>query len=381
MGLCASIVEKNSVFIKIKRTLLGFGANKMEEKMKCPKCQFVQPKDPYCANCGVNVSDYDKKLSNRINRIIKNPITQLSLLIVFISGSFFWFQSLQKPSVNRNISSHKKVKSIKRPTQSRQQIKEKKFKTQISVNPKRGTSVFSKQRTNNNKIPASFQSVKMTLAIVSSNYLFKNKKGQQKIPISLTHFLKQHRVEIIKTQNIAISFTDITHFSFIQNINLRDIASTNKNNSIQPSSDEISENSNGSLNNGTLNNGALNEQNSNSIKSTNNDISSESENDSFEENGINIGVQILNSNNNLKLKINTQYFFQSSDTEPAETEIQGEIALTPDSVAYYKIPFPTQTLSSTVSEAFKSSPLKNLINSQGKEMIIFFEGIPNGGSI
>lgn len=52
--------------------------------MTCPKCQFQQPPDTYCANCGVNMETYRPKAKPFFSRILTHWIFHLSLLVVVI---------------------------------------------------------------------------------------------------------------------------------------------------------------------------------------------------------------------------------------------------------------------------------------------------------
>ena len=49
--------------------------------IECPKCGFVQPKDRYCANCGVNMESFHAKPPPIYNRIINSPILYVSFFI------------------------------------------------------------------------------------------------------------------------------------------------------------------------------------------------------------------------------------------------------------------------------------------------------------
>lgn len=47
--------------------------------VRCPRCQFDQPKDIYCVNCGIHMDDFRKKPSTKIHRFLKNPIFHLGV--------------------------------------------------------------------------------------------------------------------------------------------------------------------------------------------------------------------------------------------------------------------------------------------------------------
>lgn len=58
--------------------------------IKCPKCNFEQPTDQYCANCGVNMETYKPQSPPLWKRLAFNWMAQLGLLIVIILGVVFY---------------------------------------------------------------------------------------------------------------------------------------------------------------------------------------------------------------------------------------------------------------------------------------------------
>lgn len=64
--------------------------------MDCPKCGFNQPKDRFCANCGVDVDQLLAKPTPVWLRVIQNPNLHLSLiglLILLVLGYIFYTRS------------------------------------------------------------------------------------------------------------------------------------------------------------------------------------------------------------------------------------------------------------------------------------------------
>ncbi len=53
--------------------------------VNCPKCGFSQPKDRYCANCGVDTEAYRPKEVPLSSRVMKNWMFQAAVLIVAIA--------------------------------------------------------------------------------------------------------------------------------------------------------------------------------------------------------------------------------------------------------------------------------------------------------
>src|SRR4051812_20670348 len=63
--------------------------------MECPRCGFSQPKDRYCASCGLDVDAFNSKPKPFFVRLIQNPNLHLSLivaLLVLVVGYIFYLQ-------------------------------------------------------------------------------------------------------------------------------------------------------------------------------------------------------------------------------------------------------------------------------------------------
>lgn len=63
--------------------------------MECPRCGFVQPKDQYCASCGLDIEHYTVKPKPLFVRLVQNPNMHLSLigiLVLLIVGYIFYSQ-------------------------------------------------------------------------------------------------------------------------------------------------------------------------------------------------------------------------------------------------------------------------------------------------
>jgi hypothetical protein len=63
--------------------------------VKCPKCGFDQPKDTYCANCGIEMESFRPIKAPLWKRIVKSPLFSLLIFIVLGYGAF---QYLKNPS-------------------------------------------------------------------------------------------------------------------------------------------------------------------------------------------------------------------------------------------------------------------------------------------
>lgn len=54
--------------------------------VNCPKCGFTQPKDQYCAQCGVDMHAYRPPEVPLLRRLISNPMLQLGLVLLMAAG-------------------------------------------------------------------------------------------------------------------------------------------------------------------------------------------------------------------------------------------------------------------------------------------------------
>ena len=71
--------------------------------MECPRCGLEQPKDRYCASCGLDVDKFLAKPKPLFIRLVSNPNLHLSLiaiLIVIVIGYIFYMQRGVKSRVD-----------------------------------------------------------------------------------------------------------------------------------------------------------------------------------------------------------------------------------------------------------------------------------------
>lgn len=54
--------------------------------INCPRCGFQQPKDTYCAQCGVDMETYVPPTPPAWKRVVGSPIVQLSVLIIIAAA-------------------------------------------------------------------------------------------------------------------------------------------------------------------------------------------------------------------------------------------------------------------------------------------------------
>ncbi len=61
--------------------------------VNCPKCGFSQPKDRFCASCGVDMDRYQPKQDPFFKRILKSWIFQLVVLVIVVGLSALYIRS------------------------------------------------------------------------------------------------------------------------------------------------------------------------------------------------------------------------------------------------------------------------------------------------
>ena len=65
----------------------------------CGKCGFTQPKDVYCANCGVNLEKYKPEKPPKLVQLLKDPYFQISFSIIVAIAAFFIFINKPAPTL------------------------------------------------------------------------------------------------------------------------------------------------------------------------------------------------------------------------------------------------------------------------------------------
>ncbi|PIT99116.1 MAG: hypothetical protein COT74_08875 [Bdellovibrionales bacterium CG10_big_fil_rev_8_21_14_0_10_45_34] len=68
--------------------------------IRCPKCNFLQPKDRYCANCGVDVDAFVPSPPTLGIKIRSNHILYATLALGVLMF-LFWFVSVNRPATDR----------------------------------------------------------------------------------------------------------------------------------------------------------------------------------------------------------------------------------------------------------------------------------------
>lgn len=61
--------------------------------IKCPKCGFDQPKDTYCANCGIEIDSFKPIIEPLWIRAFRSPLFSLLTFLIFGYGAFLYLKS------------------------------------------------------------------------------------------------------------------------------------------------------------------------------------------------------------------------------------------------------------------------------------------------
>ncbi len=59
--------------------------------ISCPKCGFSQPKDEYCASCGVNIGTFKPKIT-LWKKIVSNPFVQISVVFAVVFSAILFIR-------------------------------------------------------------------------------------------------------------------------------------------------------------------------------------------------------------------------------------------------------------------------------------------------
>jgi hypothetical protein len=71
---------------------------------ECPRCGFVQPKDRYCANCGLDIDNFKPVPKPLLRRMSENTGMQIALAIFIILGLGGWIYLTQKQAIDEKLS-------------------------------------------------------------------------------------------------------------------------------------------------------------------------------------------------------------------------------------------------------------------------------------
>lgn len=62
--------------------------------VRCPKCHFEQPKDPFCAKCGIEMSTFKPPAETLMGKVLKNATAVFFIVMISLfAGTFFFYKS------------------------------------------------------------------------------------------------------------------------------------------------------------------------------------------------------------------------------------------------------------------------------------------------
>jgi hypothetical protein len=71
--------------------------------IQCPKCGFSQPKDRYCANCGVDMESYRPQKPPLMGRIVGSAFFQISFVFLIVFVAIFYIRQKQKEELASRV--------------------------------------------------------------------------------------------------------------------------------------------------------------------------------------------------------------------------------------------------------------------------------------
>lgn len=72
--------------------------------IECPRCGFAQPKDQYCASCGLNIDQFLARPKSIWLKLLQNPNLHLSLIGILVALVIGWIFYTQRGLVGHEMS-------------------------------------------------------------------------------------------------------------------------------------------------------------------------------------------------------------------------------------------------------------------------------------
>lgn len=70
----------------------------------CPRCGFSQPKDSYCAQCGLDIENYKAPEVPFLKKIFSNPVFQLSIVLLVALASGLYVYKHNRQEIHERVS-------------------------------------------------------------------------------------------------------------------------------------------------------------------------------------------------------------------------------------------------------------------------------------
>lgn len=119
--------------------------------VNCPKCHFVQPKDQFCANCGIDMSAYRPVQPPLALRLAKNWIFQLSVFVIAVVVGVTFIRAKHRAQFAEGFAALEQVTLKQKNFLSKKPI-DKKFAQSIPSQPQADNSPTA--RIESTTIPA-----------------------------------------------------------------------------------------------------------------------------------------------------------------------------------------------------------------------------------
>lgn len=71
--------------------------------INCPKCGFSQPKDRYCAKCGVDMESFQAPIPSKSKRFASHPAFHIAVLILVVVAAFSFIKQREKAEIEKRI--------------------------------------------------------------------------------------------------------------------------------------------------------------------------------------------------------------------------------------------------------------------------------------
>ena len=73
--------------------------------MECPRCGFTQPKDKYCASCGLDIDSFVAPQPSLLHRLVRNSSLHLWLIAMTVTGVIGYIVYSQSQLVSQQLES------------------------------------------------------------------------------------------------------------------------------------------------------------------------------------------------------------------------------------------------------------------------------------
>ncbi|MGE3759346.1 MAG: hypothetical protein AB7H97_16400 [Pseudobdellovibrionaceae bacterium] len=71
--------------------------------INCPKCGFSQPKDRYCAKCGVDIEVFRPPAPSPIKKFLSHPAFQISVLVAIVASAYVYIKQKEAREIEKRI--------------------------------------------------------------------------------------------------------------------------------------------------------------------------------------------------------------------------------------------------------------------------------------